>query len=430
MILSVRCQFLRSRKNLGLKANRILIHVSRWRVANRRVPRGQLDDTRKFLPGPDRLAARSVVVPMDMDPDRAVGAAGALPGERIRSFEVWWDSEESKLMFVLVSDAHDMGNYERAFRVMYPNAAFEDMDKTVPKWFDRTSEYQIFDVGTRHGHYATVLDVAGAHGLMTRLANTIQESGRAWLQFVFARYDFAPFLRRHMERMDARLAEIKRGQYVSPSGHLLGHKPRDHPELNRDFMNTYRGLQRHVVAKTQGAHLAMSIRGVVQGDAGVDLPFDEVAALSVEDIGSGYEHLTKFRYDYGRFCSDARRSRVRAPGRDRADQRICMFESRHMPDPEQFLGGALSRYFDKRWWGLLGYRTRRPLPFLILNPRELPLFVHLPDPATPNIDTTRGVHLPSKPSGKAGSDLGFFDALRPDDDDGYTIPPPPREGLP
>jgi len=51
------------------------------------------------------------------------------------------------------------------------------------------------------------------------------------------------------------------------------------------------------------------------------------------------------------------------------------------------------------------------MPFLILNPSEVPLFVHLPDPSTPNVETTRGVRLPSKPSEKEGAGIGFFDSL-------------------
>ena len=392
--------------------------MARWRISNRRMPRGQLADVKRIIRGPERLAARSVTVPIESDPQGAAGAAGGLAGGRARSFEMWWDAAESRLRFAIVSDERDADDFERAFQVMYPNAAFGDMRETVPAWFDRKSTYQVFDVGTRHGHYAAVFDEPGGRSLITRMASAVQSASHAWIQFVFARLDCTAFLRTHMSRLDSRFMEINRGNYTSWVDEITGKKPRKHPELGYDFTSNYTGLKKHAMAKMQGAHLIMGIRGLVQGngdgDGGqdVDLPFDKVSALSVDGIDSTYEHLAKFRYEYDRFCSDTKKSQIRVPGpRGARDHRICMFESRHMPDPYQFFGRAISQYFDRGWWGLRGYQTRRPMPFLILNPAEIPLFVHLPDPSTPNMETTRGVRLPSKPSEKTGAGVGFFDSL-------------------
>lgn len=70
---------------------------------------------------------------------------------------MWWDAADSRLRFVIISDERDAADFERAFRIMYPNAAFGEMRKTVPAWFDRgCAEYRVFDVGALHGHYATV----------------------------------------------------------------------------------------------------------------------------------------------------------------------------------------------------------------------------------------------------------------------------------
>ena len=393
--------------------------MPRWHISNRKTPRGQLADVKKIIHGPERLAARSVTVPIESDPQRAAGVAGGLAGGRVRSFEMWWDAAESRLRFVIISDERDAGDFERAFQVMYPNAAFDDVRETVPAWFDRGSAYRVFDVGTRHGHYAAVFDEPGGRSLITRMASAVQSASRAWIQFVFARLDCTPFLRTHMSRLDNRFMEINRGEYTSWGDEITGKKPRKHPELGYDLTSNYRGLKKHVMAKMQGAHVIMSIRGLVQGSDGgvqdVDLPFDRVSALSVDGIDSAYEHLAKFRYGYDRFySSDAKKkkSQIRAPGpRGARDHRVCIFESRHLPDPDQFFGRAVSQYFDRGWWGLRGYRTRRPMPFLILNPSEVPLFVHLPDPSTPNVETTRGVRLPSKPSEKEGAGIGFFDSL-------------------
>ncbi|MDE0266080.1 MAG: hypothetical protein OXK17_03520, partial [Thaumarchaeota archaeon] len=361
--------------------------MPRWRISNKKMPGGQLADVRRIIRGPERLAARSVTVPIESDPQRAAGVAGGLAGGRVRSFEMWWDAAESRLRFVIISDERDAGDFERAFQVMYPNAAFDDVRETVPAWFERGSACRVFDVGTRHGHYATVFDEpggggSGGHGLITRMASAVQSAGHAWIQFVFARLDCTPFLRTHMSRLDARYMEINRGGYTSWGDEITGKKPRRHPELGYDLTSNYRGLKKHVMAKMQGAHVIMSIRGLVQGGCSggkdVDLPFDKVSALSVDGIDSTYEHLAKFRYEYDRFySSDAKKkSQIRVPGpRGARDHRVCVFESRHLPDPDQFFGRAVSQYFDRGWWGLRGYRTRRPMPFLILNPSEVPLFV-------------------------------------------------------
>ncbi len=409
--------------------------MPRWRISNKKMPRGQLADVRKIIRGPERPSARSVTVPLESDPQRAANVAGGLAGEQVRSFEMWWDAAESRLRFVIISDERDAGDFERAFQVMYPNAAFGDMSETVPSWFDRGSACRVFDVGTRHGHYATVFDEpggggSGGHSLITRMASAVQSASRAWIQFVFARLDCTPFLRTHMSRLDARFMEINRGDYTSWGDEITGKKPRKHPELGYDLTSNYKGLKKHVMAKMQGAHLVMSIRGLVQGNSSnggkdIDLPFDKISALSVDGIDSTYEHLAKFRYRYDRFCSDAKKSQIMVPGlRGSRDHRVCMFESRHLPDPDQFFGRAVSEYFDRGWWGLRGYRTRRPMPFLILNPVEMPLFVHLPDPSTPNVETTRGVRLPSKPSEKEGAGIGFFDSL---DDPGPQPGPAPGD---
>jgi len=344
-----------------------------------------------------------------MNKKEAILAAGGLVSAGIRSFEIWWDGREKKLQFVLVGERRDISNFKQAFCNMYPNAAFADLRGTVPQWFDQRTEYQVFDIGTYHGHYTAVFDQSKAHQIITQISNTIQLSKYAWIQFTFRHYAFNTFLRRHVSRLDEKNREIHRGNYVSNTEILLhpDKRPHDHPELGYDFTNNYAGLQKHATIKMQNAHLLMSIRGLMKSDAEINLHFDEVEALPVENIRSGHEHLTKFRYDYGDFCSDQKKPPViRIQNQKTAQQRISVFESRLLPDPRQFLDSAFGNYFDKRW--ICGYRERPPLPFLILTLSELPLFIHLPDPLTPNIDTTRGVIIPTKPSEKTGANIGFF----------------------
>ncbi len=41
------------------------------------------------------------------------------------------------------------------FYNMYPNIDFEDIDDLEPEWFEKSKDYQIFDVGYKHGHFST-----------------------------------------------------------------------------------------------------------------------------------------------------------------------------------------------------------------------------------------------------------------------------------
>jgi len=385
----------------------------RWRLANTKKQKGQLDSVDRFLAAPGGLAACSVTVPIIMDKKEAAQAAGGLVSAGIRSFELWWDGTEKSLRFVLVGEARDIPNFKQAFANMYPNAIFVDLQKTVPEWFDAGREYNVFDVGTYHGHYTAVFDQAKAHQIITQISNTIQLSKYAWIQFAFRHYGFSGFLRRHVSRLDEKNREIRRGNYLSNTEILLhpDKRPHDHPETGYDFFNNYGGLQKHATLKMQSAHMLMSVRGLMQSDSEVNLHFDEIEALPVENIRSGHEHLTKFRYGYGGFQSDPKKKPpARVHGAGERCQRISLFASRLLPDPKPFLDRAFSTYFEKSWTGR--YRERAPLPFLILNLSEISLFVHLPDPATPNIDTTRGVVIPAKPSEKAGACIGFFRAVR------------------
>ena len=379
----------------------------RWRLANAKKQTGSLGKVRRFLAAADSLAACSVTIPITMDKKEAIIAAGGLASPGIRSFEMWWDRTEKDLQFVLVGETQDLPNFKQAFTNMYQNATFTDMKHTTPKWFDKNSIYNIFDVGTYHGHYTAVFDQSRAHQLITQIANTIQLAKYSWIQFTFRHYSFNTFLRRHVTRLDEKAREIKRGNYLKLSEILLhpDKKPHEHPELGYDFTNNYPGLQKHATLKMQSAHLLMSVRGMMQSDSEMNLHFDEIEALPIENIHSGHEHLTKFRYKHGDFDDGTKRTQISIRDSKNRYSRIDLFERRLLPDPQLFLDSAFGRYFDK---GLFSYHERESLPFLILNLSEIPLFVHLPSPTTPNISTTRGVSLPAKPSEKQGANIGFF----------------------
>ena len=393
-----------------------------WRLANSRRPKGLLDRTKKFLPCAGNLSACSVTVPINMDAKVATAMAGGLYSKHVRSLELWWDGTEKKLRVVLVAEAQDMNRFRADFGAMYPNAAFSDLGKTVPDWYDPAkSRYQIFDAGTRHGHYAAVYDGAKSHQLMTRMANAVQSCKYAWVQFTFTGYDFTPQLDRYAQRLDTRYMTISNASHHQSSdkpGHA-NRKPHDRLELGRDFTNNYSYLQKHASQKRQGRHTLLSIRGLAQTDSDIDLPFDMIETAPVGNANLAYDHLTTFGYDYDRFWSGTKKPRFRWRRKD-ALQRIRIFESRLLPDPRRLLNDAYSRYFDKAW--LRGYRERLPLPFIIVTQPEMPVFLHLPDPSTPSIDTTRGMMLPSSTSDKTGAGIGSFSAQEGHDEpDGDLI---------
>lgn len=389
-----------------------------WRIANRSRQEGQLDHAKAFLPRTGELSACSVSPPMDMDKKAAIDMAGALCSGRARSLEIWWDGPKHTLQIVLVAEAQDMGRFQAGVAGMYPGAAFSDMGRTTPEWYDpAASAYRIFDVGLRHGHYAAAYDTERVHQLMTQVAGSVQSYEYAWVQVVFARCDLTGPLDRHAQRLDARYKEIRRGNYLSFWEQVLhsNAKPHDHPDLGRDFMNNYPRLRRDALLKRQGGHILLSMRGMAQADSDVTLPLDGIGAPPAGGSGTAYEHLTTYPYKYDRFYSDKKKSRIRLRGQKDASQRIAIFESRLLPAPARLLEEACSVYFDKGWSG--GYRQRPPLPFVILAPSELLLFAHLPDPSTPNMGITRGAPPPPRPSGKAGAGLGFFEP------DGAYLPP-------
>lgn len=392
-------------------------------MTNVQQPTGKLDGIKKFLPWTDDLSACAVTPPLNMDKDVAIDMAEGLSTKHVRSYEMWWDGAKKELQIVLVAETQDMSRFQLNFRGMYPNATFSNLERIVPEWYDPAkTQYRIFDVGTRHGHYAAVYDTAKSHQLATHIANTMQLYRYVWIQFAFVGYDLTRPLDRHVRRLDARYRMINSGNYLSLSERLLypSKKPHAHPELEGDYMNNYPGLQKHASMKRQGKHTLLSIRGLAQTDSDINLPFDRIKTPPAGNAGVVHDYLTTLEYGYPRFWSSARKSRVKLPGRKDASPRIRMFDLRLIPDPKRFLDDARSKYFNKNWLGK--YRERRPLPFVILTGPEMPVFIHLPDPSVPNMDTTRGATLPSRPSKKTGASIGFLNAQDdPGGSDGYSV---------
>ena len=331
---------------------------------------------------------------------------------KIRSFEIWWDSTNKQLKIILATQSkQDLENFKISFGNMYPNTSFVNLDKITPDWYAPTKEqYEIFDISLYHGHYSTVLDKTNLLQLITQIANTIQLSDKAWMQFVFAPYDFTPYLKNHLNRLNQKIKTVTSKKYRTWMDDLTNKPSHENPENGLDFYNYYKILQSDTSQKMQGSHVMMSIRGLIQSHEN-----NSIESLSFENIKSNHDHLTTYSYDYSKFYNKKSKKAgcpLKISNQKKNFQRISMFELRLLPSPRKYLEKAIKDYFEQSI--LFGdYKNRKPLPFLILNPSELSLFIHLPNPTTTkNLQTTRNISLPSKQTSKTGLNIGYFNKIK------------------
>ncbi|WP_316504788.1 TraM recognition domain-containing protein [Nitrosopumilus sp.] len=415
-----------------------------WSLSNTEKQKGTLADTREFLGITDKskISCCQVIVPITMDVKQAIFAASGIIGRPeknqwnniLRSFEVWWDSEKMELKIVLASQSSDdLENFQTAFRTMYPNASFINMDRIVPVWYSPTKEtenqYQIFDVSLYHGHYACRLDQPQNNITITQILNTIQLAKSAWIQFVFAPYNFTPYLRSHTNQLNKRIKYVKSKNYLSFIEELKEQKPHENPETGFDFYNHYKVLEKDSAEKMQNSHVVMSVRGLIDNDINHDDGNNYnnhnqglTSLKPLDDVKCDYDHLTTFSYDYSKFFNKKKSkvagSPIKIAGTKKNFQRISMFELRLIPSPRKPLENAINRYFTPNM--ITGnYGFRKTLPFLILNPDEIANLIQLPDPVnTRNIKITRNISLPSRQANKTGFNIGYFEESK-NLDDGY-----------
>ncbi|MGI9567802.1 MAG: hypothetical protein ACR2LL_12430 [Nitrosopumilus sp.] len=392
-----------------------------WSLSNTEKQNGSLADTREFLGITDKskISCCQVIVPIAMDVKQAIFAASGLIGRSeknpwnntIRSFEAWWDSNKMELKIILASqNPKDLENFQTAFRTMYPNVSFINLDRITPSWYSPTkvedNQYQIFDVSLYHGHYSCRLDSPQNNITITQILNTIQLAKSAWIQFVFAPYNFTPYLRSHTNQLNKRIKYVKSKTYRSFIEELKEQKPHENPETGFDFYNHYKVLEKDSAEKMQNSHVVMNVRGLI--DSGINdddngdidsynINYNYTQGLTslkpLDDVKCDYDHLTTFSYDYSKFFnkkkSKAAGSPIKIAGTKKAFQRISMFELRLIPSPRKPLENAISHYFTPSM--ITGnYGFRKTLPFLILNPDEIANMIHLPDPVnTRNIKTKK-----------------------------------------
>ena len=345
--------------------------------------------------------------------------------ETIRSFEIWWNGNAKQLKYVLsAQNKLDLANYKISFQNVYPNVSFVSQQETIPEWFSpKNSSYKIFDVSLQHGHYSTVLDTTSQqqNQLITNLSNSIQIYDNAWIQFVFASYNFISYLRNHQRRLDTRIKHVTSKKYRTWVDDLTNKKSYENPENGLDFYNNYKELLHDSTKKTQDTQIVMSVRGLIEtkkNDDGDDNNYsnNRKPSFSFDQIKSKHDHLTQYSYSYKSFYH-AKYKKAGAPltinHRIKKDYpRLSMFDLRLIPNPKDYMTNSIKDYFEKTIL-TAEFKTRKPLPYLILNPSELSLFVHLPNPTTTrNIQTTRNVSLPSKLVNKKGFNIGYFEESR------------------
>ena len=381
--------------------------MANWKLSNSKNP-GLLDQTERFVGTNTELKACFISIPTTMDVKNAINNVGGIISAGIRSMELWWDSEKQQLHIVLVASTHDLDKLKQSFYNMYQNIDFEDIDYLVPDWFDKNKDYQIFDVGYKHGHYTTVFDQAKAHLLITQIANTIQLSKYAWIQLVFKNHSFVKELQSHSTNIKNHYKTVTANDYYSTSDMLFTSKTegREHPEKFHDFATNFKVLEKHSTMKTQDSHVLLSVRGLVESNVDLDLDFSEIESLPVENIRSNFEHVTKNIYKYDNFYSEKNPQYIKINSEKTKKQKIDIFPDRLLPDPTHQFPKIVNDYCSKSWSGK--YKTRKSPPFLLLIPSELGLFIHLPNSTTKHLTITRKQSMPQQQMNKIGYCLGYY----------------------
>ena len=395
---------------------------SKWNLAVGTKQSGILDDITEFdLPTQKKnqkessslyLQAVEIIVPIDQDIKKAVITAGNLISSSARSFELIWDKKQNKLSFWLVSNVSDISHYVDTFKSVYPNAEFEKLPYNTPKWFDPRTNYKIFDASVRHGNFFAVMDHQKIPALITQISNTIQMAQQGWIQFIFQKYDITNHIRSFSHTLDSMKRKISNTKHRSGIESVLSDyiPSHDHPEINGDFARNYKTLKHHAESKMINPQMIMSIRGLINSDDDLDFGFDVIENISLENIHAPFEHCTKNSYDdYTKFYhSDPKKAKyIKINKRNTYYQRIDMFPLRLLPKSEELIQKAISHYAGTNIFGR--YRKRKPLPFLLLNTSEMPLFIHLPDATVKYLRMTRTKILPRTSSDKLGFRLGVFE---------------------
>lgn len=292
----------------------------------------------------------------------------------LRALEVEWDRNEELFRIWLTAEKGDLPAFVEAFRSVFKVDVEEGpVENYAPAWLKEIDDSAVFfDAELRHGHSYIILNTQKSGSLLTSLLTTLTGAEYAFLQIVWTHVPVHSWLIKLKEKGEGkkRVVETPRVKVRKNASGRWVYARIPHWEKISDFTQAHNLLSKHLLEKAAKPTLIVSVRGVIHGGSlkAEELPFaivDELPFAIVEGpIGRVMEHLEPYGYP-------ATPSLLR------------LLHTRAVPKPNKHLKKHVKRYWT--------YLPRQPLPFLILLPQELGLFVHLPDPnrLAERLETTR-----------------------------------------
>lgn len=367
-----------------------------WKIANTNIQQGRFDQVGRYLAPLKDIGAAEIKVPEKQEKESTIGHnIGGFIVPTTRSFEIWWNSEESDMKIVLVTEKNDLALYTNAYKNMYPGSSINELKRTEPKWFNPNMPYDYFDISTINGNHVTTFEDTEAEYFITQIVNAMKLAKHGWLQIVFKEYQgFTNILRNNTENL-RRYAEKRDDKTDDISLYLK--KLIDYSRNKQNVVNS-----------------VMSIRGLVEFNDGLDM-LKQIPCNIIQT--PGIERLQLYRYNPHKFF-DHHQPTFMKDGM----QRYTIYPRRMLPDPTQYIPD-LTGYLKPKtsFFGPPKYLPRRPLPFLIITPDEMPIFLHLPDPSRTGgvIKTVTKQLIPPSPTKKRGYNIGFFERYEWESSDEY-----------
>lgn len=218
---------------------------------------------------------------------------------------------------------------------------------------DNSENYQIFDVSTRHGHPFILFNTTKQMTLISKICSVIQQSDRAWIQFVFQNRDFNTTL----NKLSTRIQNLERTvtKPITYYTEIDGQKTRlqrPHEELNSDFGSNVKGIKRHLTERMTGIQTMMSARGIVESSDGMDIDstFSVIDAMPFENLSSSFDHLQKYTYLAKKLYDPKNPINVGTLTRLNNDKNLTipkletLFVRRLLPNPTKYLSKFLREY--------------------------------------------------------------------------------------
>ena len=367
-----------------------------WKIANTNVQLGRFDQIDTYLPPLNDVAAAEIKVPEKSEKESSlIHTTGGFIVPTTRSFEIWWNGKESDMKIVIVTEKKDLTLYTNAYKNMYPRSSITELIRTEPKWFNPNKPYDYFDISTINGNHVTTLGIETAEYFITQVINAIKLTKYGWLQIVFKEYPgFINILRQYSENL-RKYAEKREDKTDDISLYLK--KLIDYSREKQNVINS-----------------VMSIRGLVEFNNGLDM-LKQIPCNIIQT--PGIERLQLYRYNPHKFFSHHQPAFMK----DNM-QRYTIYPRRMLPDPAQYLPDIKNYLKPKTaFFGSPKYVPRKPLPFLIITPDEMPIFLHLPDPSRTGgvIKTISKQLIPPSPTNKRGYNIGFFERYEWESPDDY-----------